>query len=214
MDTSKSSCALCSHAIRDRLCFSKEGQSLNTCPTGNREDLIKEAVSEYFKEENHEFISKISENTKRQTRIADTIDLAKRMGYKKIGFAFCGGFVKEAKIIDNLLRINGFEVVSTMCKVGRLQDEMFDKNNESCDQEAVEPMCNPIMQAYLLNEAKTEFNIVMGLCVGHDALFLKYAEALSTVFATKDKVLAHNPLAAIYTIDSYNNSLQKPYDVE
>jgi uncharacterized metal-binding protein len=59
-----------------------------------------------------------------------------------------------------------------------------------------------------LNENKTEFNVVMGLCVGHDSLFLKYAEVPCTVLAAKDRLLGHNPLAAIYTIDSYYRSLK------
>ena len=73
-----------------------------------------------------------------------------------------------------------------------------------------EAMCNPIAQAFLLNEAKTEFNILMGLCVGHDSLFLKYSDALCTVLAVKDRLLGHNPLAAIYTIDGYYRSLKLP----
>lgn len=68
-------------------------------------------------------------------------------------------------------------------------------------------MCNPITQAYLLNEEKTEFNILLGLCVGHDSLFLKNAEAPCTVLAVKDRLLGHNPLAAIYTAESYYRAL-------
>ena len=64
-------------------------------------------------------------------------------------------------------------------------------------------MCNPIGQAMFLNEAKTDFNIILGLCVGHDSLFIKYSEAPVTVFAVKDRVLGHNPLAAIYQAESY-----------
>jgi len=61
-----------------------------------------------------------------------------------------------------------------------------------------ETMCNPIVQAEIMNRKGTDFNILVGLCVGHDALFLKYARALTTVFIVKDRVLAHNPAAALY----------------
>jgi uncharacterized metal-binding protein len=64
-------------------------------------------------------------------------------------------------------------------------------------------MCNPIGQAKFLNKAKTDLNILLGLCVGHDSLFIKYSEAPITVFAAKDRVLAHNPLSAIYQSESY-----------
>ena len=66
-----------------------------------------------------------------------------------------------------------------------------------------ESICNPIGQAMYLNEEKTDFNVVVGLCVGHDSLFFKYSEAPTTVFAVKDRVLVHNPLAAIYASDFY-----------
>jgi uncharacterized metal-binding protein len=69
-------------------------------------------------------------------------------------------------------------------------------------------MCNPVAQAYVLNEAKTDFNVVMGLCVGHDSLFLKHSDALCTVLAAKDRLLGHNPLAAIYTVDTYYRALK------
>ena len=65
------------------------------------------------------------------------------------------------------------------------------------------PMCNPIAQAKLLNEEKTDFNIVLGLCVGHDTLFFKSSEAPVTVLAVKDRALAHNPLGALYLSDGY-----------
>ena len=64
-------------------------------------------------------------------------------------------------------------------------------------------MCNPIAQARLLNSQKTEFNIALGLCVGHDSMFYKYSEALVTTLVAKDRVLAHNPCGAIYCADGY-----------
>ena len=70
-------------------------------------------------------------------------------------------------------------------------------------------MCNPLLQAEVLNQEKTEFNVVLGLCVGHDSLFLKKSDALCTVLAAKDRVTGHNPLAALYTLHSYYQKLKK-----
>jgi uncharacterized metal-binding protein len=54
--------------------------------------------------------------------------------------------------------------------------------------------------------------------VGHDALFIKYAKAPITVLAVKDRLLAHNPLAAVYQCDHYyrylKNIVKKPTAVE
>ncbi len=68
-------------------------------------------------------------------------------------------------------------------------------------------MCNPILQAKLLNKAGTDLNVVIGLCVGHDSLFYKYSEALSTTLVTKDRVLAHNPVGALYQVKAYYKRL-------
>ena len=68
-------------------------------------------------------------------------------------------------------------------------------------------MCNPILQAKILNQEKTQLNVVMGLCVGHDSLFYKYSNALTTTLITKDRVLAHNPAGALYQTKSYYKKL-------
>ena len=36
-----------------------------------------------------------------------------------------------------------------------------------------------------------------------------YSEALATTAVTKDRVLGHNPVAALYTADSYYSKLKK-----
>ena len=43
----------------------------------------------------------------------------------------------------------------------------------------------------------------LGLCVGHDSLFYQYSEARVTTLVVKDRVLAHNPVGAIYCADGY-----------
>ena len=60
-----------------------------------------------------------------------------------------------------------------------------------------------------MNEEKTDFNMLLGLCVGHDSLFLKYAQAYSTVLVAKDRVLAHNPVGALYTSGIYNERMRR-----
>ena len=69
-------------------------------------------------------------------------------------------------------------------------------------------MCNPVLQAELLNDAGTDLNLIMGLCVGHDSLFIKHSNALCTSVVTKDRVLGHNPAVALYQADFYYKRLQ------
>lgn len=140
-------------------------------------------------------------------RLRETVELCQKMGCKKLGLAFCGGFRSEARIVEALLRQKGFEVVSVVCKVGGIDKEAFGlPADHKVHPGGFEPICNPICQAELLNEQKTDFNIVLGLCVGHDSLFLKHSEALATVLVAKDRVMGHNPCAAIYTADTYCKS--------
>ena len=135
-----------------------------------------------------------------KTRIMEIVDFAKEMNYKKIGLAFCVGLSKEANITTKILESHGLEVESIICKVGSLNRNIIDIEEWGA------PMCNPIAQAEFLNEKNTDLNVILGLCVGHDSLFFKYSKAPVTVFAVKDRVLAHNPLGAIYQADGYYKS--------
>jgi uncharacterized metal-binding protein len=65
--------------------------------------------------------------------------------------------------------------------------------------ENFEASCNPLMQAELLNRAKTIFNVLVGLCVGHDMLFSKYSEAPVTTLIVKDRLTGHNPVITLYS---------------
>ena len=146
-----------------------------------------------------------------KTRIVEICEFARKMGYRRLGLAFCLGLTKEAAAVEEILQENGFEVVSVLCKAGRTSKEMIGiKEEEKIFQGTDEAMCNPIYQAKLLNHEESEFNILLGLCVGHDSLFFKYAEAPVTVLAVKDRVTGHNPLAAIYLSESYYRKIRHP----
>lgn len=140
-----------------------------------------------------------------KSRIQETIELCQRMGYHRIGLAFCSGLKREAAKVAKLLEAHGMEVVSVICKVGGVDKSRIGiaDDEKMVADGAHESMCNPIGQAEILNEAKTDFNILLGLCVGHDSLCLKHSNAMCTVLAVKDRLMGHNPLAAIYTCDSY-----------
>ena len=132
----------------------------------------------------------------KEPRLAEVILFAEELGLRKIGLAFCIGLASEATVIETMLARH-FDVVSVCCKVGGIAKSSF--GFEQIDsQKTVEVMCNPAGQAQLLNEAGTELNILCGLCVGHDAVFSMASEAPVTTLIVKDRVLAHNPIGAIY----------------
>lgn len=144
------------------------------------------------------------------TRVEETIEFAHRIGAKKLGIATCIGLLEESRILAKILRLNGFEVYSAACKTGSmLKTDIGIKPEYTCSTGNV--MCNPILQAKLLNKEKVDLNIVMGLCCGHDSLFLKYANGLSTVLVVKDRVLGNNPVQALYQARAYyKRLLEKP----
>lgn len=143
----------------------------------------------------------------RWTRVEETMQFARRLGVKRLGLAFCVGLKREARVLTRILEANGFEVVSVVCKTGAIpKEEIGLKDQEKVRPGTAEPMCNPIAQARIMNASRTGLNIVFGLCVGHDSLFIKHSDALVTCLVAKDRVLAHNPLGAIYCAESYYKS--------
>ena len=52
------------------------------------------------------------------TRVEEIIAFANRIGAKKIGLATCIGLAEETKIFVKVLKINGLEPYSVICKIG------------------------------------------------------------------------------------------------
>lgn len=168
--------------------FGTEGTYPKGCPTVAPE--TKDCLKEYENPQDR-LIAQMSAACSpdhSECRILKTIRFAKKCGFQKIGLAFCITLKDEARAVDRIFREAGFEVESIICKVGHESRGVLDIP-ESC-----RAMCNPIAQAELLNQAGTEFNIVLGLCVGHDTLFIRHSQAPVTVLAAKDHVYEHAPL--------------------
>lgn len=130
-------------------------------------------------------------------RVRETAEFAKRCGFTHLGIAFCVGLGEEARALADRLS-SSFEVSSVCCKCAAIPKSEYGLplvHEENLD----EVICAPLIQAELLNRAKTDLNIILGLCVGHDALFSKHSDAPVTTLITKDRVLGHNPAAAIYS---------------
>jgi uncharacterized metal-binding protein len=146
-----------------------------------------------------------------KTRIVEICEFAGKMGYQRLGLAFCIGLSKEAKVVEEILTGYGFEVVSICCKAGNTSKEIIGiRDDEQIFRGKKEAMCNPVFQANVLDNEKADFNILLGLCVGHDSLFFQSTKTPTTVLAVKDRVTGHNPLAPVYQADSYYKKLRRP----
>lgn len=145
----------------------------------------------------------------RLTRIEELIQFARKNGYHKLGLAHCGGLAQEARLLNGILENNGFQVVSVQCKAGAVLKERIGvpPDKKIAPPDDWESMCNPIAQAGVMNKCGVDLAIMLGLCIGHDTLFIKYCEVPLTILAVKDRVLGHNPLAALYTSGSYYRRL-------
>ena len=176
------------------------------CPTTNLKDEdLQWALERYEEGRNHDIMVASAEvefeGYCQWTRVQEIMEFARKIGAKKIGIANCIGLINEARIFAKILRANGFEAYAIICKVvGKAKSSIGIP--EKCEGIGA-AMCNPILQARLLNEAKTDLNVVIGLCVGHDSLFYKYSDAYVTTLVTKDRVTGNNPAAALYTAQSY-----------
>lgn len=217
-------CAKC--GVREKACRVPGGQAPPFCPCTLVAETIALATAEYEKPEVHEFARQASIQEAEcytgrgpgpyvlhptKTRLEETCEFARKMGYRRLGVAFCAGLHQEARVLVEVLEAQGFEVVSVVCKVGTTPKEAIGlTDDQKVRVGTFESMCSPIAQAEVLNQQATDFNIMLGLCVGHDSLFLKYSKALCTVLAAKDRVLAHAPAGALHTASSYYAWLKTP----
>lgn len=141
-------------------------------------------------------------------RVEETIAFAKRINATRIGIATCLGLIEETRTLVKILRLAGFETFGALCKVGSVdKTEIGVPEDMKIKCGGFEASCNPVLQARLLNREQTGLNIIMGLCVGHDSLFSRHSDAPVTTLVVKDRVLAHNPVSALYTTQSYNSKL-------
>lgn len=145
------------------------------------------------------------------TRVQEIIEFARGLGVRKIGLASCTIMLNEARTFARILRDAGFETYGVACKNESNHRSDLDIHVSEGSQDTI--LCNPIMQARLLEEAGTELNVVVGLCVGHDALFYKHSAAVTTTLAGKDHITMNNPCAALYGHNSiYRKRIQETVD--
>ncbi len=208
-------CAYCPDNVRACRVGESAERGPGYSPTKVDQDGIDYAAGEYDDAEVRR-ISQVSAVVEadgycKWTRVEEICEFAKRMGFKQVGIATCISFVDHAKVLSGILESHGLSVASVACKHGGIaKEELGLKDEQKVRPGNYEAICNPVGQAELLKRAGCELNIVLGLCVGHDSLFFNHAEGLTTVLVTKDRVLAHNPVAALNLADTYYSRVWGP----
>jgi uncharacterized metal-binding protein len=183
------------------------------CPLRVNREIIKGIVKRYRKDAIRKLYvpATITEKEAYQTvrgvimavrpRIKELIEFAKLLHFEKIGIAFCAGLRDEASRLTKILEKQGFTVASAVCKCGAIDKTKLgiNKKYKIENPEKFESACNPLLQAELLNRAKTEINVIVGLCIGHDILFTMNSKAPVTTLIVKDRLLGHNPVIGLYS---------------
>ncbi len=225
------SCADCSGVWRSRgttNCWSDPSARPPrpaACPSAMHDVIVDEAFNELKGESDDARLARVATVVEglcyqkttgsdtvcaRWNRVEDTVALAKLMGWRKIGIATCIGLLDETKQLALILTAQELEPFSVCCKSGSIDKlSVGIAEEEKVRPGTFEPACNPIAQARILAEYRTDMNIIMGLCVGHDMLFAKYSAAPVTTLVTKDRVTGHNPAAVLYGQNFYYKRLQK-----
>jgi len=134
-------------------------------------------------------------------RIKELIEFGKLVNARTIGVAFCAGMRDETSRIVKVLERAGFAVASVMCKCGGIDKTKLGVAREYKigDSSEFEAGCNPVLQSQLLNDARTDINVIVGLCLGHDMLFTMNSKAPVTTLIVKDRLLGHNHVIALYS---------------
>lgn len=208
-------CAYCPGTVR--ACRQGEGdvKGPGYCPSKMDPEGVAGA-SAYHADPFTERIAQVSARVESEgyckwTRVEEICEFAKRMGFKRVGIATCISFVDLSRVFSAILESHGLEVASVACKNGGVpKEEIGLEDREKIRPGTYEAICNPISQAALLNRAGCELNVIVGLCVGHDSLFIRHAQGLVTTLVTKDRVLAHNPVGALHLADTYYSRVWGP----
>ncbi len=193
----------CSYCTSKACIMGDLAEAPKFCPTVNRPELFERAKSKLQDVENRNMAQDVARTWKqlgKLTRIEETMLYAKLRGYQKLGIAFCIGLSDEAQMLTNVFLNEGFEVVAVACMCGAISsDDVALPEEDKIVAGFRQPMCNPIGQAAVLDSEGCQLNVLVGLCVGDDTLFIKHSKAPVTVLAVKDRVLANNPLGVLYT---------------
>ncbi len=133
------------------------------------------------------------ETERRLCRVAEFVHFCHTMKYEHVGVAFCVDLARETQILTHLLR-RYLRVTPVCCKLG---GESFAESEPAPNGQHVG--CNPLGQAAELNRARVDINAVVGLCMGCDVLFTRHSIAPVTTLFVKDRLLANNPVGALYS---------------
>lgn len=170
-----------------------------TCPTLTHQDLTTDIFA--YLSNPLQKIMQVSDETPftpervLRNRVEELIFYAHKMGYQRIGIAFCVSLIQEAQLLATLIMGEHLEAVPVCCRVGAVDYSEIGLPKAHPDK--FSSICNPIAQAKLLNAAKVDLVVQLGLCLGHDIILQTTCSAPVTTLVVKDRVLDHHTVQAL-----------------
>ncbi len=119
MEEIECNCTKC--AVIEKICRLEKGKGPSWCPTKKESQSLREALKKYDDPELKEFarVASVQEGScyayrdekpfviiPTKSRVDELIEFSQRMGYKRLGMAFCGGLTHEASILSEILEKN------------------------------------------------------------------------------------------------------------
>ncbi len=126
-------CAACPFRREERLCMTPDGKHPPDCPTALCAAQAEACLADYEQPEVRR-MAREAAIVERESyalrpdgmrlpcrpRILEIVAFAKAMDYRRLGLVFCIGLRAEAKETALIFEAHGLEVVSAVCKVGRI----------------------------------------------------------------------------------------------
>jgi uncharacterized metal-binding protein len=116
----------------------------------------------------------------RWPRVREIAEFSQHMGFRRLGIAHCPDTLREARLAERYFKMFGLEAILPP-----------------------EGDCDPEGQVRCFQEMGTDFNVICGMCAGHDSVFIRASSTPVTSLIVRDTKLQHNPAPALYTSGSY-----------
>lgn len=170
-----------------------------TCPTLTHPPLAQ-AIEPYLSPDRLELMriadeTPFTEERQLRSRVEELAHFARRRGMRRIGIAFCVSMRVEAQRLAERLEAEGLESALVCCRVGAV--DQSELGLAKANPERFAAICNPVGQARLLDEARVDLVVAIGLCLGHDLVLQEESVAPVTTLVVKDRVFDHSPIRAL-----------------
>lgn len=179
-------------------CVGNGHQEKDFCPTFAHPEIFDQAKTIYAQDSETRNLARHAAVIESKgymvwPRLKDSIELIRRMEFKKIAVVFCPDLGREAKKTCRILKENGFTVMSRVCGTRKTAPHL------------------PRDLMAGINDASPDLIINAGLCIACESQMLHHATAPVTSFIARDKKWHNNPASEVYASDKWRDWAREVY---